>query len=533
MLFHPLHTGVTPPPRFTYPFCYEPHPLCLMAAAEVQEHIARAGGWRAEADRGKMFGVLVVARADGALGYLAAYSGQLDGRNDLPFFVPAVYDMLRPGDRFKTGEAAIETLSARIAALEADEGLAGARRRLDSVRREGSGAVAAYRALIAEAKLRRNALRAERGDSAELTRESQHQKAELRRLKRRWAEAEGEAQRAVEERLQAIGRLKAERRRLSDGLQRWLFSQFRMLNARGQERDLNDIFEAETGGAPPAGAGECCAPKLLQYAYRNGLRPLCMAEFWWGGPPRTELRRHLHYYPACRGKCLPILRHMLQGLDVDPDPLADDDGGRLDTVWEDASLAVVAKPAGMLSVPGNTGRRSVFSILGGRWGDGCAPLMVHRLDMDTSGLLLVAKTEEAARQLRAQFEARSVRKGYVALLDTTRLDPPEGRIALPLRPDPLDRPRQVVDFRLGRQAVTSYRLLSAEGGRVRVELHPVTGRTHQLRVHCAHPLGLGAPIVGDPLYGRRGPRLLLHAASIEFVHPDTGRRMTFRFEPEF
>ena len=496
MRFHTLHTDIAPPPRFTYPMCYEPHPLCLMAADEVQRHIAQAAEWREEAGRGKMFGVLVAAAPDGTLGYLAAYSGQLGGRNDWPFFVPAVFDILCPGGHFKTREA------------------------------EEAG----YRLCMAEAKRRRDELRAGGADEESLRRQSQHMKAELRRMKKRHAAIMAEAAGDVAEACREAEELKARRRQMSDELQAWIFSQFKMLNALGQQRDLNDIFAAETGGAPPSGAGECCAPKLLQYAYSHALRPLCMAEFWWGESPRAEVRRHLNYYPACRGKCLPILKHMLQGLDVDPDPLEGDDGGRLQTIYEDGHIAVVDKPAGMLSVPGRTGRRSVADVLRMKWGDGAEPLVAHRLDMDTSGLLVVAKSPGDQRLLQRQFEGRSVKKRYIALVDAPHISPPEG---LPLRPDPLDRPRQVVDRQQGREAVTYYRVMAERGGRVRLELHPLTGRTHQLRVHCAHPDGLNAPIVGDALYGQRAERLCLHAESIEFCHPATGQAMSFRSEAPF
>lgn len=533
MRFHTLHTDIAPPPRFTYPMCYEPHPLCLMAADEVQRHIAQAAEWREEAGHGKMFGVLVAAAPDGTLGYLAAYSGQLGGRNDWPFFVPAVFDILCPGGHFKTREAEITDINHRIAQLEAGADRAGAAERLDHLRRKCEAEESGYRLCMAEAKRRRDELRAGGADEESLRRQSQHMKAELRRMKKRHAALMAEAAGDVAEACREAEELKARRRQMSDELQAWIFSQFKMLNALGQQRDLNDIFAAETGGAPPSGAGECCAPKLLQYAYSHALRPLCMAEFWWGESPRAEVRRHLNYYPACRGKCLPILKHMLQGLDVDPDPLEGDDGGRLQTIYEDGHIAVVDKPAGMLSVPGRTGRRSVADVLRMKWGDGAEPLVAHRLDMDTSGLLVVAKSPGDLRLLQRQFEGRSVKKRYIALVDAPHISPPEGRISLPLRPDPLDRPRQVVDRQQGREAVTDYRVMAERGGRVRLELHPLTGRTHQLRVHCAHPDGLNAPIVGDALYGQRAERLCLHAESIEFCHPATGQAMSFRSEAPF
>lgn len=504
-----------------------------MAAAEVQAYVASQGEWRSEVSLGKMFGVLVASAPDGTLGYLAAYSGQLCGRNDWPFFVPAVFDILRPGGHFKEREAEITAINNRIKQLETEGAETTANSRLDEIRRRCEAEEAAYKTAMADAKRRRDALRAEGADEDALTRESQYMKAELRRMKKRHAAMIDEAAAAATEAGRKLNRLRAERHRRSDELQAWIFEQFSMLNARGERRDLNDIFQSETGGAPPSGAGECCAPKLLQYAYSEGLHPLCMAEFWWGESPRTELRRHLHYYPACRGKCRPILKHMLKGLDVDPNPLRDDDGGQLETVYEDRWLAVMAKPQGMLSVPGLTGRRSVESLLRERWAGTAAPIMVHRLDMDTSGLLVVAKNEDTRRRLQAQFEGRSIKKRYVALLDIPHLATREGRIDLPMRPDPLDRPRQVVDMVNGREAVTYYRVMDERGGKVRVALHPLTGRTHQLRVHCAHPDGLDAPICGDALYGRKADRLYLHAESITFCHPDTGQTLSFKSEAPF
>ncbi len=554
---HPMEPSVAPPQRFTYPFCYVPHPLCEAAAAEVRRYIETAGrgsgnapddttatAWSDEVGRGKMFGVLVVACPDGRTAFLAAYSGLIGGRNDWPWFVPPVFDSQQPDGYFKTREAEISAVNHQVAALQQSPERMAAARALADVRRQGDEAVDAYRRMMAGAKLCRDRQRAEGCDEALLIRESQHQKAELKRLRRHWTGlvSEAEARLAVYD--GQIDELRHRRRRMSDELQRWLFTQYEVTDAAGNSRTLMDIFAAATGTIPPSGAGDCCAPKLLQHAYRHGLRPLCMAEFWWGESPRTEIRHHLHYYPACRGKCLPILTHMLGGLDVDPDPLAADDNGRLEIVYEDSAIVVVDKPAGMLSVPGRSSRRSVLSLMRMHCPDAEGPMMVHRLDMDTSGLLVVAKTLAAYHNLQAQFAARTVSKTYMALLSpassasaATVPPVPAGHqftIDLPLRPDPLDRPRQVVDRVNGRPAVTECRLLSTDDlGRTLVELHPLTGRTHQLRVHCAHPAGLGRPIVGDALYGQPAERLCLHAARLEFDHPTTGRRVFFEREADF
>lgn len=532
-IFHPLDTQIEPPRQFTYPFHYTPHPLTLAAAAEVQRYLSGQPQWAAELRRGKMFGVLVV-RWHGRMGFLAAYSGLLGERCDWPYFVPPVYDSQRPDGHFKTEEAAISALNRRIADMERDGQRQALARQLDELSRDHERHLILYKEQMAEAKRRRDALRPTVTDAgrAAMVRESQFMKAELVRLKRRQAaerDAVGQRIAAIET---AISDLKAERKRRSDQLQQWLFSQFVVSNARGERRHLVDIFARTVGRMPPSGAGDCCAPRLLQCAYAHGMDPLCMGEFWWGESPRGEVRHHLHYYPACRGKCLPILTFMLQGLDVEPNPLAADDGGTLRVVDDNAHYCVVVKPAGMLSVPGRTGRRSVVGELRHLWPDGVEPLVVHRLDMDTSGLLLVAKSRAVQVALQAQFATRRVGKRYVALLDGEWHGAPTGTVSLPLRPDPLDRPRQVVDPLHGKPAVTTWRVRSVAGGRTLVELTPHTGRTHQLRVHCAHSGGLGLPIVGDALYGHPSSRLFLHAERLSFLHPVTGQRVSYCAEPD-
>jgi tRNA pseudouridine32 synthase/23S rRNA pseudouridine746 synthase len=458
--FHPLDTSLAPPERFTYPFRYVPHPLCLLAARQVQQQLATM-----TLTEGKMFGVLVVE--GGRLGFVAAYSGLLEGRNDWPYFVPPVFDAQQPDGHFKTTERHISSMTAP----------------------------------------------------------DQHD----------------------------------ERRRLSQELQQWLFRQYRVLNARGEERDLVELWHdyhssprlRQRFPLPPGGTGDCCAPKLLQYAYREGLRPLCMAEFWWE-PPRPSLsalhlhpstldlglstlrqngavRHHGQFYPACRGKCLPVLTWMLQGLDVDGPPMeAGHTSLDIEVVYEDDSLVVVDKPAGLLSAPGRTQQHSVAAIAQQRWP---GALLVHRLDQATSGLLVIAKQRDVYRQLQRQFAERSVEKRYVALLARPLPDgkPRRGTISLPLYGDPTDRPYQVVDHQLGKPAVTDYEML---GDRL-VALTPHTGRTHQLRVHCAHRQGLDDPIAGDELYGLPSGaaadvgRLCLHAERLAFLHPVSQRRLAF------
>jgi tRNA pseudouridine32 synthase/23S rRNA pseudouridine746 synthase len=415
--------------------------LCCEAAAEVQQYIAEHEEIRNDADRGKMFGVLVVSLPpsvsgkEGELAFLAAYSGLLAGRNDWSYFVPPVYDAQQPDGHFKTTEHEIS---------------------------------------------------AKGGD-----------------------------------------------KEMSQELQLWLFHQYQLLNAHGEKKDLVAIWQSyytreklrRKFPLPPGGTGDCCAPKLLQYAYQKGLHPVCMAEFWWGAPTKEEVRQHLNYYPACRGKCKPILTWMLQGLDVDPNPeLLGFQHMEIPVVYEDDALLVVNKPSGMLSVPGRIEDYSVETVMRERYPDS---IVAHRLDMGTSGLLIVAKNGESYRILQQQFIRHEVKKKYVALLEHSGEG--SGSICLPMRPDPMNRPRQVVDMNHGKRAATRYEFI---GNRL-VALWPETGRTHQLRIHCAHPDGLANPIVGDELYGTRGQRLCLHAAEIWFRHPVSGSEMHITSEIPF
>lgn len=538
MCFHPLDTDVPKPAKFNDPFDYLPHPLCLMAAAEVLGHIEGDRRIKADAGRGKMFGVLVVETEEGRTGFLAAYSGLLDGSNDHPFFVPPVFDATRPDGYFKRHEAEITAINRRIASIEGSEGRLAAISELDRCMAECKREEDAFRSAAMQAKALRNEKRSRpEGITPEeeerMTKESQFMKAELRRIKKRNEAAVAAKRAAVEVFDDETDRLKQLRRQLSDNLQQWLFSRYDMLDANGTRRNLCSIFADTPQRIPPAGAGDCCAPKLLQHAYLCRMRPVCMAEFWYGASPKGEIRRHLNYYPACRGKCLPILRHMLQGLDVET--AAQGDAGAImpEIVYEDSRLCVVNKPAGLMSVPGKTGTPSLTGIIKAMRPGAKAVLPVHRLDMDTSGLLVVAFDMPAYKHLQRQFAGRGVSKRYVAVLDGITDRPAEGTINLPIRPDPLDRPYQKVDYAAGKPAVTRYRIISTDAGRTRIALYPQTGRTHQLRVHCAHADGLGIPIVGDRLYGTPAGRLMLHAESISFVHPESGRVMSFCREAEF
>jgi tRNA pseudouridine32 synthase/23S rRNA pseudouridine746 synthase len=316
-----------------------------------------------------------------------------------------------------------------------------------------------------------------------------------------------------------MARLQKERHERSIALQQWLFRQFVFLNALGEEKALPELFHP---AVPPSGAGECCAPRLLQAAYKEGLQPLCMAEFWVGASPIDEIRHDGHFYPACNRKCRPILRHLLKGLNVEPNPLLADHErliSQLHIIYNNEEMAVVSKPAGMLSVPGKDDQPSVQEVMRQKFPQATGPLIVHRLDMDTSGLMLISLTEEKYHELQDLFLHRRIHKVYHALLEKEMSVGQEGDISLPLRPDFNDRPRQLVDHKHGKPAQTHYRVLENRDGHALVELHPITGRTHQLRVHCAHSLGLDNPIVGDHLYGKPAERLMLHAKSIKIETP--------------
>ena len=537
-----LHTTILPPSRMNNPLNYTPHPLCVMAAEEVRRMVRENAVMSSETRKsGKMFGVLVVETPDGNTGYLAAYSGQIAGRSNWDGFVPAVFDYLQDGGYFKTCEAEITAINKQVRLMETSEERRRLLTHLDETIAKAASEEQAYKTLMHESKARRDSERAAGGVTpereAEMTRESQFQKAELRRMRRRNADTIAMAREACHRYDTSISLLKQKRRTMSDRLQEWLFHHFVMLNKDGDSRSLTDIFRTSLSASPPAGAGECCEPRLLQYAFSHAMTPKCMAMFWIGASPEGEIRHEQTYYPACHSKCKPILEWML-GKDIVKDDtfITQHNGDNLNIIYQDSDIIVVDKPAGMLSVPGKNDAPSVLSLLQRKMEDNIFP--VHRLDMDTSGLMVFVRNKKAQRNLQRQFETHSIVKRYIALLER-KPDSEQGTISLPLSPDMADRPRQMVDYRHGKQALTHYRLCTSPSTPMRrqflsvgdnlVELSPLTGRTHQLRVHCAHPDGLASPIVGDRLYGTTNhPRLCLHAEYLEFRHPTTGEIVIFK-----
>ena len=531
------------PDRFTWPFCYTPHALTKLAFAQLVKDVSDDLDLWQDFAPGKMLGALVVRDAQGKPGFLATYSGNLPSGREHPYFVPAIVDLLAPGGEYRKGEAAITELNKRLEDMEHSPEYRRLKSHLTTLQQQQMGEMMRLTTDGHLAKVARDKKRREPGvtpaELEELNRQSAHRKAEMKRWRAKQRNEIEPLERAVERYEAEMAEMRKLRSTMSDALQRRLFELYVVSNARGERRRVLDVWREHFNRMdvmPPAGTGECCAPKLLQYAYDNGLKPVCMAEMWTCAPPfegKTENRNNGDFCQACEHKCRPLLTFMLQGLDVEPDPLRVMQAAAIRVVYKDRAVLVVNKPAGMLSVPGRD-----------RPGDSVLERMllqpefkkllpVHRLDMATSGLLVFARSEPVQKALQRQFEQGEVDKTYVAVLEGTVTED-EGVIDLPLRPDYELRPRQVVDDGPdGKRAVTHYRVLSRTEGRTRVIFSPLTGRTHQLRVHAAHRRGLGAPIVGDALYGQAGDRLLLHAASITFTHPTTRERMTLKASPTF
>lgn len=505
------------------PFYNSPHPLCIEAAQHLILDIAQHPEWQEEVEKGKMFGVLVTDND-----VLWAYSGQILGRSDWQGYVPAVFDYLEEGGYFKTHEAEIVSINHQIEELSASQELCSARQNLYTIEEQARQSVEEYRQYMSECKMKREKER-EKGDADEskLIRESQFQKAELRRIKTSWKTKTEEARLHLQQLQDVISSLKNKRKLLSDHLQDWLFRNFVMLNGKGEKKSITDIFHdwaISTGSKsiiPPSGSGECCAPKLLQYAFLHHLQPLAIAEFTIANAFSDAEDAQPEWREACQSRCAPILNWMLQGVEVEENPLhCQEEREILDIIYEDEHIIAVDKPAGMLSVPGRTERRSALDILRTMRPKETDLMMVHRLDMQTSGILIAAKNLETYKDLQKLFASHAgVKKTYIAILEGVLSQPigTEGRISLPLRSDYLNRPRQVVDHKEGKESITLYKIIGKKNGHSVLELHPVTGRTHQLRVHCAHSEGLGMPILGDDIYGHHADRLHLYATEISFL----------------
>ena len=537
---------------FTNPFRYVPHPLVKEAAERV---LSILESWRKEPDgsslrevessfaEGKMLGVLVCRKMehqdDNTLCYLSAFSGTVRGADGrvtatVDGFVPPIIDLTEENGYFKRKEAEISHINQRISELSSAIRLRDLKDSYQSMLAQQKIEICAMQEQLRLSKIRREEIRKSNSDAAleaDLIKESQFQKAQLKRLKDKWKGALAETGAQVCALETEISELKKERSARSDELQKWIFENALINNGLGEVSSIWNVF-ACSGLVPPGGTGDCAAPKLLEYAYRNGLQPLAMGEFWYGRSPETAVRTHGHFYPSCTSKCGPLLGYMMQGLrlhDISHDNYTTVQNPII--IHEDEDIIVVEKPSGMPSVPGLDGRISLQEWLSERAesisaAQQNAPLdditlagyhsksevhSVHRLDMDTSGVMVYAKTETAALHLRKQFEEHTIRKTYMARISPPHMESQMSRdsemhqsnsIDLPLSPDYDERPRQKVDFKQGKPAHTDYKILQTNpDGTTDILLYPLTGRTHQLRVHCAHTLGLGRPILGDLLYG--------------------------------
>ena len=531
--------GYALPELFTFPFYYEPHPLSLLAAKELQTYIENQTEWthnfgfeQREDAIGKMFGVLVVRNNQGKMGYLAAFSGKLAGGNHHARFVPPVFDILEEDGFFRIGEAKINEVTLQIEQLEKGEQLALLKAELQAAIAQSLVEIEAFRVQVKAAKIQRDTRRIEGkttladADFIELqtvlSKESVYNCFLQKDLARSWKRNFEAIQGQIDVFSSEINDLRERRKIMSAQLQQQIFDKYTFLNQAGERKNLTDIFPISGDIVPPAGAGECAAPKLMQYAFLHQMTPIALAEFWWGQSPSSEIRQHGNFYPACKSKCEPILGHMLEGIKMDENPMLLNPavGKTLATVFEDEYLIIVNKPTEFFSVPGRTVKDSVQTRLQSAYADATGPMIVHRLDVSTSGLILLAKTKDVHQNLQSQFLTRRVKKRYVAILEGI-IEGEEGLIDLPLRGDMEDRPRQLVCYEHGKRAQTHWKVLERRDNRTKIEFFPITGRTHQLRVHAAHPQGLNTPIVGDDLYGTRADRLYLHAENLEFVHPIT------------
>ena len=543
--FQPFKTnisGIPLPAKFTFPFYYEPHELSILAAKELQEYLTSQTDFEHNFGLqegqtgliiGKMFGVLVCQDKEENLGYLWAFSGKLAENNHHNFFVPPVFDMLQQDGFFKKEEEVLNAINREIESLKKDNNYLFAKEHWATTQKEATEDLQNQKERIKELKIARDVKRQNFPTNAtpteieafeyELSEESKKESILLKKMTKYWKYQLEDAKKEMLVYSDKIEELKELRKQKSGELQQQLFQQYAFLNQNKKLKSIGAIFDNN----PPAGAGECAAPKLLQYAFENDLTPIAMAEFWWGLSPKSEVRKHQQFYPACRSKCEPILEHMLEGIVMDNNPFLENpaEGKEIEIVFEDDYLAVINKPAEFLSVPGKNIKDSVYQRVKNLYPEATGPLIVHRLDMSTSGLLLIAKSEAIYKELQSQFIKRTVQKRYVALLDGI-VATDEGYIDLPLRVDLDNRPNQLVCYEHGKPAQTKYKVIERKEGKTRIHFFPISGRTHQLRVHASHVSGLNCPILGDDLYGIKEKRLYLHAEEITFNHPITKQNVT-------
>ncbi|SHM96061.1 RluA family pseudouridine synthase [Polaribacter sp. KT 15] len=545
-------SGIQLPEKFTFPFYYEPHPLTKIASNELQEYLINQQDFKhnfglnndtTTLPIGKMFGVLIVKDKNDNIGYLAAFSGKLADKSLPEKFVPPVFNMRTEGSFYIKGELEIDAINAKLSAITNSIEFITAKKNVKKLSKEIEDDLAFQRKKMKSLKSERKAIKknAEKSLSKlefdkltkKLMQESYNNQFFMKELQEYYQDKLSKVSSNYLLLKDEISALKKSRKEKSNYLQQTLFSKYAFLNKDKELKNLLDIFN-DPAIKPPAGSGECSAPKLLQYAFKNDLTPIAMAEFWWGISPNSAIRKHKNYYPACQSRCKPILSHMLKGVKMDDNLLLENlaENKELEIIYEDDVLLAVNKPAEFLSVPGKDIKDSVYTRIKDKYPEATGPIIVHRLDMSTSGILLLTKTKEANKILQSQFINRTIKKRYVALLDGI-LQNNKGKIKLPLRVDLDDRPKQLVDFKFGKPAETDWEIISEINNKTKVYFYPITGRTHQLRVHAAHKNGLNTPIVGDDLYGNKQNRLHLHAEFIEFNHPVTLKKMSLKVDADF
>jgi tRNA pseudouridine32 synthase/23S rRNA pseudouridine746 synthase len=542
--FQPFKTNISSiplPEKFTFPFYYEPHELSIIACNELQNYLENqtdfVHNFGLEETQeglviGKMFGVLVCQNENGEIGQLWAFSGKLADSNHHDKFVPTVYDMLDASGFYKIGEDVLNLITTEIESLKNSEGYKKALANLENTKTAAFNDIQNQKEHIKVQKKSRDAIRKTNAYNEEELKEASKQEGILlKKMTQFWNYKIEDAQKEFDAINARIEILKQDRKQKSAALQQRLFAEYAFLNQLGTLKSLGEIFE----GNPPAGAGECAAPKLLHYAFAHNLKPIAMAEFWWGKSPNSEIRKHKQFYPACKSKCEPILmQHMLKGIEMEINPFEYNPaaGKDLSIVYDDDYLVIINKPAEFLSVPGKQIKDSVYQRIKDLYPNATGPLIVHRLDMSTSGIMVLAKNEAIYKDLQSQFIKRTIKKRYVALLDGI-IEANEGFIDFPLRVDLDDRPRQLVCYEHGKTAQTRWQKIEVNNHKTKIYFYPITGRTHQLRVHASHELGLKTPIVGDDLYGKKANRLHLHAEQLTFVHPISKEEMTFTVEADF
>ena len=545
-------SGILVPEKFTFPFYYQPHQLAKVATKELQTYLENQtdfihdfGIHNGENNYsiGKMFGVLVVKKADNTLGYIAAFSGKLADKSLPKIFVPLIFNMRTEGSFYIRGEKKIEEIGAEIQLLKKDKTYISLKKIVKKISKVIKEDLATQRKKMKTSKLARRLRKKEANTNLDktnfdifnkkLTQESYNDQFFYKELQEYYSYKVEENNNLLADLENKITSLIELRKETSAILQNTLFEKYQFLNQQKETKGLLAIFNNPLV-KPPAGAGDCSAPKLLQYAFQNQLTPIVMAEFWWGISPNSEIRKHKNFYPSCISRCKPILSHMLEGIEMDENLLIKNisEKEELSIIYEDDDLIVVNKPPEFLSVPGKEINDSVYTRIKQQYPTATGPLIVHRLDMSTSGILVLTKTKEANKILQSQFIKRTVKKRYVALLDG-HLTEKNGTIQLPLRLDIDDRPRQLVDFTNGKKAKTKWVTLDQNNNQTRIHFYPITGRTHQLRVHAAHKDGLNMPIVGDDLYGTKQDRLYLHAEFIEFTHPTSKEKIHFTVPADF